>query len=141
MAEVEFKANEGSPEQLPRGEAQALNENTNVQPPGEVEAVEALPEEEPEEEVGATMDPSDEELAGPATDADFNPLYEPATEDEQFILGPTTRPDEAETAGTEPQAPISARLRRLLPVLLKAAEEPGASEELKQLVEMVLRRA
>lgn len=141
MAETGYTANEGTPEQLPRGAAEALNENTNVQAPDEIGAqpVQDAPEETTEEE--QPLDPEDEAQVAPATAADFNPLHEPGSEDEAFILGPSTRPDESETAGTFPASPISRRLRLLTPVIQKAAMEPGASPELRQLLDYILRNS
>ena len=143
MADAGYQANEGSPEQLPRGEAAALNENTNIQAPEDIDinapvdapGGEGAPVEE------APLDPEDLAQLEDADAADLDPLYEPASEDEAWIVGPTTRPDEPETAGTAPVSPISPRLRQQLPVLLRASEEPGASPELQQLVDFILRYA
>jgi hypothetical protein len=141
MADAGYTANEGTPEQLPRGAAEALNENVNVVPPDELEVqpVADAPGEETEEE--EPLDPEDEDGIKPAAAADYTPLYEPASEDESLILGPSTRPDESETAGTAPASPISRRLRLLTPVIQKAAEEPGASPQLKELLEYILRNS
>ena len=142
MADVNYKANEGTPEQLPRGQADALNENTNVQAPDAVDAqpVANAPEEAPADQP-QELSPEDAAAISDASPQDQTPMYDPVTDDEQFILGPTTRPDESPLAGTEPTSPISPRVRIQLPVLQRAAQDPGASDELKLLVQYLLRNA
>lgn len=141
LAEPNYQANEGTPEQLPRGAADALNENTNVVPPDQVEATPVADAPGEEEQSGSPQIDSGEADLEPAGQADYTPLYEPVTEDEQFILGPTMRPDEAQFVGTENPSPISPKVRIQLPILQRAAEEPGASDELKLLVDYLLRNA
>ena len=126
MAEPEpgVRANQGTPEQLPKGEAQRLNEETNVEAPEPI----ILPEEEP----------VDLGLAGPG---DFEPVFEPETEDEEFITGPSTRPDEPQYIGSAQSTPISPQVRRMLPVLERAANDPEASQSLKDMVRYILRNS
>lgn len=54
-----------------------------------------------------------------------------ADDDEEFLFGPTTRPDEPVTAGaTVRRAPPPSGIDAWLPVLLEAAAKPGAPPEL-----------
>lgn len=147
MAETDFVASEGSAEQLPRGAATQLNENTNVQPPEPV----ALPE-TPVEGTGATESPAGGEpgMEGPeegsedlleAENADFEPVYEPEDEDDEFIVGPTGRPGEAQWVGAQSRRTLPAAVNRHLTTLQEAAAMPGASPELVALVKYLLRKA
>jgi hypothetical protein len=123
VPEAEFQMGGGTPEQLPQGAAQNLNEGLEQVPQQEAPEAVAAPEEEPE-------------LAGPA---DYEPLFEPATEDEDFLVGPTTRPDEDVTAGTTAPQRVPAHVRSQLSALQAAADAPGASAELQALVSYLLR--
>lgn len=149
MAQTDFAANEGSPEQLPRGAAEAVNENTNVQAP---EPVAVPAPEAPAEATGTTETPASggdgtqgpedgsEDLL-PAEAADFEPQFEPASEDEAFITSPTGRPDEAQWVGVQARRTLPGAVSRHLPTLQEAAAMPGASPELVSLVQYLLRQA
>lgn len=131
-----YTANEGSPNQLPRGEATALNEGTNVVAPDPIQAAVALTEPEgmPQE-----VAPEDDVPVEPAAPEDFLPDYEPSTEEEAFLTGPTMRPDEAQTAGSAPRRGLAPVVRRNLGILQQAAAGPNASPELRALVQFLLR--
>lgn len=164
MAEPDYRAGEGTATQLPHGAAQSLEENTNVQAPETLDIPQETPIAGSESDGEASQDASEGQGTGeaendqsegsqdeilpedaaelePAGPEDWAPAYEPETEDDAFITGSTTRPDEPATAGTYPVSPISRRVRLQLPVIQRAAEEPGASEELKSLLAFILRRA
>ncbi len=138
MAEVQpgFTANEGSPNQLPRGEATALNEGTNVVAPDPIQAAVSLtaPEGMPAETA-----PAEDVPVEPATPQDFLPDYQPQTDEEAFLTGPTMRPDEAQTAGTAPRRGLAPVVSRNLSLLQQAAAGPNASPELRALVQFLLR--
>ena len=137
MADANFQAGEGGPDQLPRGAAEAANEGTNVVAPDPITAAVSLTEEEamPTEEVA----PEEDVPVEPASPQDFLPDFEPATEDEEFLTGPTMRPDEAQTVGTTPRRGLAPNVRRNLTLLQQAAASPTASAELRALVQYLLR--
>jgi hypothetical protein len=114
-------ASEGTSEQLPRGAATAINEAT----PSETEMQSG------QVDVGP--------LPEPAEAADYEPEFEPATDDEDFITGPSLRPDEDVTVGTILQPRVPSHVRKQLPALQEAASAPGASAELQALVAYLLR--
>jgi hypothetical protein len=123
----EIRANQGTPDALPHGEAAALNEAM----PAELAPAELL-EEAPVEEV-----PDLE----PATAADFDPPYVPETEEDEFLTGPTNKPAESQTAGAQYPTPLSVRTRAALPVLQAAASDPSATPELIALTRLLVREA
>jgi hypothetical protein len=126
VPEAEFQQGGGTPEQLPQGAAQGLNEGLAQVP----------------EEGGApAAAPLEEEVPETATPADYEPAYQPETDDDAFLTGPTTRPDEPVTAGVNDRADIPASLRRALPLLVDAANTPGASPQLRSLVNFLVREA
>jgi hypothetical protein len=120
ITDLKYQANQGTPEQLPSGAATTLNE-ANPQPSDQGQA--AAPAEELQ----------------PAAPADYEPQFQPATDDEDFLTGPTTHPDEAVTAGTMSQNVVPGHVRGQLTRLQEAANAPGASTELKALVAYLLR--
>ncbi len=131
--EVQYNESAGTADQLPRGEATKLNEQLPTENPKAPDGVQA---------------PSDAEMAAagadeaqfkPAAHEDFQPGYEPTSEDDVFITGPSGRPDESQLVGTQSPGPISNRVRNSLPELQKAASEPGASPELIAMVKLLLR--
>jgi len=119
VAEVQQGA--GTPEQLPQGAASAVNEATPSATEMTAEQV----------DVG--------DFPEPAEAADYEPLFEPATDDEDFITGPSLRPDEDVTAGASVPLRVPAHVRAQLPSLQAAADAPGASAELQALVSYLLR--
>lgn len=142
MPETGYVANEGSAEQLPRGEAAALNENTDIQaqePLDVAPPAEAAPEAAPAEAAPAPEDGAEDML--PAEAADYEPLYEPQSEDEAFLVGPSARPDEAQWVGATSKRTLPEAVRRHLGPLQEAAAMPGASPELVALVKYLLRQA
>src|ERR1051326_4413718 len=87
--DITFQADQGTPEQLPQGAATQLND--------------ALPTETaspPETAAGPEA-----AAPQPATPADYEPKFTPATDDESFLVGPTTRPAEPLTAGAQVRDP------------------------------------
>jgi hypothetical protein len=118
-----YKAQQGTKDQMPRGEAQQLNEAlATVQEAGPVQAaqVESPPEQ--------------------ASPADYEPQYTPETDGEQFITGPTLRPDEPVTTGTvSPTGGMPEHLKNVLPVFEDAASRPDAPPQLKLLVQLMQR--
>jgi hypothetical protein len=120
--DLEFQANQGTPEQLPQGAATQLNE-ANPQPADQGQAT------APAEEIQ------------PAQPADYEPQYQPATDDEEFLTGPTTRPDEDVTAGAVMGDRVPPHVRSQLPALQAAADAPGASAELQALVSYLSRNS
>ena len=139
MAQVNpgYQAVEGDPNQLPRGEATRLNESTDVEAPAPLDITTGA------DEAAPPVAEVEEEPLGPddlADAADFNPEgYVPLDEDEEYLVGPTMRPDEDQAVGAQYPTPLSNRLRLNLPALQAAASEPGASPELIALVALLLR--
>ena len=126
-----FQASEGSPEQLPRGAAEAANEGTNV-----VAQEPLVLDQEPVEQGAEELAPEDM-----ATEADFDPQYVPSTDDEKFLTRPTERPDEGQFVGAAMPRGQSPTVRRHLSLLQEAASAPGASAQLKALVSYLIRTA
>jgi len=141
MAEPQpgFTANEGDPNQLPRGEALLLNENTNVQAPEPLDIADQPTEEAPPEAPAGPLDGEDD--LSPAGAADFDPLFQPMTDEEEFLTAPTARPGEAQFVGSEVQRGVPANVRRRLEHLQEAASDPDASPQLRALVAYLIRSA
>ncbi len=136
-----FTANEGSPDQLPRGEAAALNDGTNVVAPDPLALAPPAAEAQATSEGQTAQALAGAEDLAPAQPADYQPIFEPGSEGEDFITGPTTRPGEAQYVGAGPRPTLSPQVRAQLPALQAAASEPGASIELQTLVKYLLRLA
>lgn len=132
MAEKqEIRANEGTADQLPRGEATKLNE--------------AMPSTLAPEELAPT---SPEEAAAPdlelADATDYEPQFAAETDDEDFITGPTSKPDEAVTTGVTAMpnaARVPPSLLRALPSFVAAASMPGTSEQMRFVAAFLAREA
>jgi hypothetical protein len=123
--EPEFRRGTG-PDALPQGEAQNLND-----------AMAEVPAQQEQGATAPTPEDSGVELAQPS---DYEPIYEPETDDDLFLTGPTTRPDEPVTTGIPTGAAgVPADVIRNLPLLQRAAQEPGADPKLQTLVALVLR--
>ena len=133
--DMEFQKGTG-PEQLPAGAATEANAQLPTLTASQPDPMAGAPE------AAAPAAPEDgaEDLV-PAQAADYNPIYQPQSEDEAFLTDPTTRPDEAQWVGTGPQPTLPPAVARQLPALQRAAAEPGASPELQVLVAYLLRRA
>ena len=59
-------------------------------------------------------------------------------DEEEFLYGPTERPDESPTAGVTPRiAPPPESVRRWLPQLLAAAQQPDAPPELHAFIRLL----
>jgi hypothetical protein len=112
---------------MPQGEAQSLNDSVSAMPAPEAGASAPQAEAAPAPEVQ------------PAQPGANIPAYQPDNEDDQFITGPTLRPDEPQTAGIPTGAGgVPPDVVRGLPLLQRAAQEPGADPKLQTLVNLVL---
>jgi hypothetical protein len=118
--DLTFQQNAGTPEQLPQGAATQLNE-ANPQP------------------ADTAAEQPQADMPEPAQAADYEPEFQPSTDDEDFIVGPTTRPDEDVTTGTDSPQRVPPHVRAQLTALQDAANVPGASAELQALVAYLLR--
>ena len=143
--QVQQNVASGPGSDLPQGAASALNALLPNDPgQGETLDVPVPPAEgaPAEEAAGAEGEAAEEDvpvmLAEPG---DFDPDFEPETEDQDFITSPTLRPDEAQTAGTAPRRVIADSVRRQLVSLQAAATEADASPELRTIVAFLLREA
>lgn len=117
------------PDQLPQGAATDINN---------------APEGTPPEDATAGTQPAalaEEQLPLPAERGANVPVYQPDTEDEAWLTGPTLRPDESQIVGTQPRVPLSAAVRRALPLLKRAASSPDADPQLVALVSYLSREA
>lgn len=134
--DVEFEQGAGSPEQLPQGATQELNAalptSTASEPVSEAEAAAGA--------AGAAA-PVEEVPIEPALPQDYDPVWAPETEEDDFIAGPTLSPEEPQSVGAGRRQPLSAQVRRSLPLLQQMAAEPGASPQLRALVSLMLREA
>ena len=139
--QAEHQANFGTPDQLPKGEAQQLSEAVSAipdqqQPDLADQAAAAVPDTLPPDENATAVDDT-----SPATPADHEPIYTPGSDDEDWLTGPTSRPDEAQFVGASQQRIMPANVRSALPFLQRAASDPNASPELQALVATLLREA
>ena len=125
MAEdAEFKRGVGTGEQLPSGEASALNE-----------AVAAIPPQAVPGPVDQTGLPQGVEWA-----QDEAPLPAPRGEQEEILFGPSeglgrNMPDPATADG-----PVPASVVRRLPALARAAKDPNAPASLKAMHALIAQR-
>ena len=121
----------GTAEQLPQGEATALNE---AMPTG----TELAASGQPEDQVPTTGAAPAEDTAEPdfAAQSDYEPQYQPEGEDDDFVTGPTTRPDEPVTTGAfgGPRRGLSPDLVAALPVFEEAANLPDAPPQIRILM-------
>ena len=135
MAE-EVRAAQGTADQLPQGAAAALNDAM----PSELQAPELDPGLAPEGAATEAEAP-DLEAAGPA---DYEPQFSAETEDDDFITGPTTKPEEDVTAGVSaypnPQR-VSPSLLRALPSFVAASGMPGAPAQMRFMAAFLAREA
>lgn len=120
----EFKAQQGTPDQLPRGEAQQLNQPPPEPPAPVVEVQQPAPTPEPQ--------------AALATPADYEPNFVPQTDEEAFITGPTMRPDEPQTAGAfDTRTPPPNDVASWMPLFVEASSYPDAPPQLKSLTALL----
>jgi hypothetical protein len=132
MAETqEYQAGFGGPDQLPFGAVSDVNASL----PNLGRAGGNIPGALSEAEV------ADRQAVAPAEPSDYEPAYTPETDDDAFITGPTTRPDESQSVGAELTDRLPGHVRTQLPALQRAAAEPGASAQLQALVAYLLRTA
>lgn len=118
---------------LPQGAASQVNAALPSQTVSEGQTIEAPA---PGDQAAAAEDTAEPELA---QDSDYEPVYTPETEDEQFITGPTTRPDESVSTGAFARGPrtLSPRLAAAMPMFVAAAELPDAPPQLRLLMQML----
>jgi len=127
--DVQYEQAAGTPDQMQQGDATELNAGLPTENPTAPEAA-----------VEVTQPEATDELLD-AEPTDFEPLYEPASDDETFITGPTTRPDEAQFVGAmDTKTRLTPVIRQQLPALQRAASEPGSSQELQNLVAFLLKQ-
>jgi hypothetical protein len=103
----------GTPEQLPQGEAQKLNENTNVAPAQDVQVPLAAPPD---------FGPSEPQENLQSIDSDERSFL--------FQQGPT-----GDTGRARNEVPQD--VRDSLPLLVQASRDPSAPEQLKTLVRLL----
>lgn len=119
--EVKYKQNAGTPDQRPQGAAGDLNEGLAAVPDQEAAIV---PEEEGELEL--------------ALPEDNEPVYQPITDEDDFIFGATTRPNEPESFGAVSSRPLRpANVESWLPALDEAASALDAPPQVKALAKLV----
>lgn len=137
MAEVqEVRANQGTADQLPPGAAATLNESM----PADLAPQElAGPQNGTSADSGASSENADTSLPEPAAPSDYEPIYTPEGDDDAFITGPSTRPNESVTtgafAGLRPS--LSPELAAAVPLFVEAADLPDAPEQLRVLVALL----
>ena len=124
MADLqEFQAEEGTSQQLARGEATQLNE--------------ALPAEggTPPEQGAPAAQPVEPQFPELAQPSDYEPLHTPENDDEEFLTGPTLRPGEPVTTGAFSGAArgLPPDIVAALPAYQEAASVPGASPQIQLL--------
>lgn len=132
MADADIRRRAGTPEQLPKGAAAALNEVLDALPPEQPSTPGAQPEPAPA--------PAEPGLGPVETGPRPRLRFQPTNEDEAFLFAP---PDPAElqlAAQAAPAATPPERLRQLLPDLLEAAAHPTAPASLKLLARVLLDR-
>jgi hypothetical protein len=127
IPEAEFQMGGGTPEQLPEGAAQTLNEATPKT--GRRVTPEAAPLEETPPEA--------------ATPADYEPAYQPDNEEDDFLADSTLYPDESVTTGATAPAlrPLPPDVVDALPIFHEAAQRPDAPQALKVLSYLLKRYA
>ena len=126
--DITYQQDAGDPNQLQQGAASELNAalptETASAPQSDAEAAAAQ---------AAAMVP-----VQPAVPADYQPQYQPQTEDEQLLFDQTARPNEPLLAGVSPDRSIPPQLAGVLPLLSAWAAEPDAPPQLKALVDQTL---
>lgn len=122
---------------LPQGAASEVNAALPTQSVSEGQTIEAPA---PADQAAAAEDTSEPEVAQPS---DYEPIYTPESEDEQFITGPTTRPDESVSTGAFVRGPmsLSPRLSAAMPLFVAAAELPDAPPQLRVLMSLLAQDA
>ncbi len=133
---AEFTQGEpGVDEQLGQGEAAQLNDGLALarEMDAGTEDVAAAPA------ASAEAQPMDDGMED-ASLTDFEPQGGgPQDEDMKFVTGPTLKPGEAQWVGSRSiTGPVSARVRRRLHTLQKAAAAPGASPRLQAMVKWLV---
>jgi hypothetical protein len=124
----EVRAAQGTVDQLPQGAAATLNEAL----PSEL-----APEGLAPPETGAPAEDTSEPLL--AEPSDYEPIFTPESDDEAFLTGPTTRPNEPITQGAfaGPPASLPPDAASWMPVFAEAAQLPDAPPQLKALVKLL----
>jgi hypothetical protein len=139
--EPEFQQGAGEPTQLEQGAATQLNEvqseaQNQLRISDPQHAMATVPSPDQAQDPAQVAQDSGVELAQAS---DYEPQFQADNEDDAFITGPTTRPNEPVTTGIPTGADsIPAEVLRNLPLLQRAAQEPGADPNLQTLVALVL---
>lgn len=138
---ADIKRNTGTPQQMEKGQAQALNEGIQAAAAAqEATQAQAAPQEgsgaaEAVEQPPAPETPQDgstgqrKGLAGVSDVLPFNPQ----DDDDRFLFGPTERPDEP----VVPMPPVPDDIEDWLPLLRDAALQPGAPRQLHDFLNFV----
>ena len=122
-----FQADQGTPDQLPQGAATELNAALPTQ--GTVTG--SATQKEADAASAQALQPIQR-----ATQADYQPQYQPQSEADQTLFDPTTRPDEPLLAGlNQDRMPPPGTS---LPLLLAMANDPNAPPQLQILVDQLL---
>ena len=137
---------EGGPSTaLPEGAAAEVNANLTEPSVPTGESIDVPVPSSGPDSGGAEAPAAEEDTSEPemALDADYEPLYEPESESDAFVTGPTTRPEESVTTGAFAGTvrPLSPKLSAAMPVFVEAASLPDAPEQLKILVALLSRDA
>ena len=123
--DITYQQDAGDPNQLPQGAASELNAALPTET--------ASPPSSGAEAAAAQVVP-----VQPAVPADYQPQYQPQTEDEQLLFDQTARPNEPLLAGLGQDRAIPPQLAAVLPQLAAWASEPDAPPQLKALVDQTL---
>ncbi len=113
------------PDQLPQGEAKQLNDQLASTPPPPDTAQPVAPQQQ------------QQALPAAASPNDYQPQFTPQNEGDQFITGPTTRPNEPQTVGAHQQLPVPQAVLDAMPAFVEAAQAPDAPPQLQALVQLI----
>jgi len=127
---AEVRANEGSPEQLPRGAAKAANE--------QLEQARALAEGAPS--LGAPAAPAGEEPEFVAPEDGEPDAGTTGDKEEEDFLFEDAPPDERDDGRGPGYGPVPQDVMDLLPTLVEASRDPSAPPQLTLLVQLLADR-
>ncbi len=130
----QVQQNAGTADQLQKGEAGALND---AMPTGTELAASGQPDVALQPQATGAA-PPEQDMSEPdlAAQSDYEPQYQPEGADDDFVTGPTTRPDEPVTTGAfgGPRRGLSPDLVAALPVFEEAANLPDAPPQIRVLM-------
>lgn len=134
--DITIQQDAGTPDQLPQGEASALNDAlpTETAAPPSSDAADAASKASSAEANTAALLSSPELQPADGTGVG----YSPQNDDEKFLSSSSLYPDQSVTAGAGGRKVIAPEVLKNLPVLVQAANAPTASPELKALVSLLL---